>query len=249
MNDKHPIDRYFAERLEDHETQPSEAVWQRIAAASPSQSGGGFRPIFLMRAAAVVLLLALGAGLYFYPREGGQNPPMAGTTTEGPQYGPYLPQGATQLAAETEVKNQPETATPAAEEARADAQKSAPASPGEKAPARKVKRQTHPLPAPADEEEALYAHEEELNLPELDPGRIASYESIPVKVSFSLRLPVESEKSNLTDGDSLKQRPGVAQYASAQWNNLRNGRPMELPALAKGNPQLEINLNRLFASE
>lgn len=69
MSSKHPIDALFEKELKEHQSQPSEAVWAKVAAsqqaARPKREG-----IFLLRAASVLLLVGLSSFWYFTQNAG-----------------------------------------------------------------------------------------------------------------------------------------------------------------------------------
>lgn len=69
MSSKHPIDALFEKELKEHQSQPSEAVWAKIAAsqqgAAPKREG-----FFILRAASVLLLVGLSSFWYFTQNAG-----------------------------------------------------------------------------------------------------------------------------------------------------------------------------------
>ena len=81
----------------------------------------------------------------------------------------------------------------------------------------------------------------ELATIELDPSELAAYGQSTPAMKLKLTQPVAEEVPEATEED-LKTR--VYAYANSQFDNLRNGRPLELPRTGK--PQLQINLDRLF---
>src|SRR5690606_26339486 len=67
-NEKHPLDGFFKEGLNEHKIQPSASVWNKIEEAQPepNHKKGAW---LLLRAAVVALLIGLGVVFYFANRE------------------------------------------------------------------------------------------------------------------------------------------------------------------------------------
>lgn len=64
MSSKHPIDALFEKELKEHKIEPSQAAWEKVAAAT--QTGGSTKKgYFILRAASVALLVGISSLLYF----------------------------------------------------------------------------------------------------------------------------------------------------------------------------------------
>lgn len=254
MKKQHPIDKYFKDGLEEHKTQPSEAVWEKISSeleSSQQKRGGGW---YMMRAAVVVLLVGISSLLYFQNHE-------AELMIDGD------PVAVEENNTTSANKNKAETTEAAAEnpEKEKGGKKEREAEPVKKEPkkSRKAIPLVHPntnaqpimvsnekSPAVVDEAELMDEVEMALTA-QLDPSKTVSKKQPSLKVKMKLSPATarafyadnqEQEKVQEEDQD-IKEK--VFAYATDQFDNLRSGKRLELPR-AERKPQLEINLDKLF---
>jgi hypothetical protein len=241
MKENNPIDNYFKSSLERHEVRASPEVWERVVAETESGSNRG-AIWYLMRAAVVVLMISIGtwfiidgpqdeAGMVVYPdiemEEGNKNPdpqktePVKKTTTPAQSDKP--------TEEEQKENNKSKKVMPIMKQSQS------------RAP---IYVSNEPM---VEVDESLFIDDSKLDLAtiELDPTELAAYGQArpPMKIKLNQPtndVPVETEETGTED--DLKTR--VYAYANSQFDNIKNGRPLELPRTGK--PQLQINLNRLF---
>ncbi len=239
---KHPIDDFFRKGLEDHKTEPSPAVWEKIAAetGTTSESKGGW---YMMRAAVVVLLVGLSTWVYFENNDPG-----------------YLPEHG------KEVKNESATEPKSPANSAGDAKDSSPEE-KKKQPAvkkeipimqKKSSRQSiyvanEPLPEVVEDEFLATDDAMEMPVEQLNPDQVEEITKPAVKVKIKLTKPITAStfyasnegEEEVTEQSELGFRERIYAYANDQFGNLLNGRPLELPKTEK-RPQLEINLDKLL---
>ena len=234
MKENNPIDNYFKNSLESHEVKASPEVWERVVEGTESGSNRGV-VWFLMRAAVIVLMISIGT---WFIVDGPQ--PQQGVVVY-PDV--ELEDGNTKPSS---TKTQPgkKSTTPAQSEKPTEKQKTQ--NKNKKAmPIMKQTQSRSPIYVSNEPliefEETRLVEEEEIELAtiELDASQLAAYgqSSPPMKLKLS-NPPVEEPVVE----EDLKTR--VYAYANNQFDNIRNGRPLESPRIGK--PQLQINLNRLF---
>jgi hypothetical protein len=250
MSDKHPIDELFSDKLREHELQPSAAAWEKIAQKTQAKSTTSFRPAYLLRAAVVTLLIGLSSLIYF------QNNTKALLNPEG-----------SVTATTTKKTNTAKKQKTAQEEPKGD-------NPEKTEPKKPVKKRVPVLKTGAnggsktifvsngnsDSEnlDMLVAVEEtwptdELEDITLDVSRLEDWKKPPVKLKLKYTKPVSGDwsKESVAEGNSQKKdlKDKVFAYANTQFDNLINGKKMDLPKLPKGKPQLEINLDKILKNQ
>ena len=257
MKEHNPIDELFKRGLENKEIKPSETVWDKIERETNQQTNtkrGGF---YLMRAAAVTLLVGLSSMIYFSNNGGDVTTgitPDTGIIDHTPAE-PEKKDGTATTKTETEPGKKKSTAkdTPkASNKAKKGTQKNktksnkiVPIIKNSK-PANRYVSNTLPI---ADEEE-LVAAEPLLEMEEIETAPAKKKHTFKLKY----RVPVTqksfyadnaTEEKNNTEKPEIKDK--VYAYASNQFDNLISGKPLELPKVPEtGKPHLEINLGALF---
>lgn len=244
MSDNNPIDSYFKNSLEGHEVKASPEVWERVAAETESKSKRGVAWVF-MRAAVVVLMVSVGTWYTAeYPiTEIGVVVNPTTTVVDG------KPNNATKGKEPTN-----KAATPA-DPSKASKQESEEETKRKKViPIMKQRQRSAPIYVsqefvPEVDESQLYSDEFELSTATLDPKEVSVYDQAkPGKVE-DMNKPV-TESAFYPDGAEVEEeadqdiKTKLYAYANSQFDNIKNGRKVELPRTGK--PQLQINLNRIF---
>ena len=237
MSDKHPLDEYFRKGLDEHKLKPSQSVWEKIEAAEPqpeSRNGGWY----IMRAAVVTLLIGLSAVFYYQNNRVGDD--LVGTPVE------------------TEPAN---TGEKGKEQDKAQNKKSE--TKGTTKEVQKPKKKAVPIMrqntgkqiyvakedvlSPVDEE-SLMEESEEFMLADVSLKVREQQEPAPLKVKFKVTPKAATEGFYAgKDAEEKKEafKDKVYAYANNQFENIKNGRPLELPKPTK-KPQLEIDLGKIF---
>ena len=240
MKEENPIDELFKKQLENRELKPSDAVWAKIESGIDQGSTGKRKGYYWMRAAVVTLFMGLSTWVYFTQNQ---------TALLHVEPGKVIRQDQ-----EPEKQGAQKT----------DTEKKAS---GEKKSQKKsepVKREIVPLMRHSNVKDYRFVQEE----PEVaDEEQLASNddfepESVELEVASEVKKPVlklkyvvpvtqksfyanEEPEDETTGKPRLKEK--VFAYANNQFNNLLNGEPVELPKSgARGKPQLQINLGKLF---
>ena len=241
MKEKNPIDSYFKNSLESHEVKASPEVWERVVAGTESGSNRGII-VYLMRAAVVVLMISIGTwffvdgpqdktGLVIYPdselNDGNTN--SSGQSAEPAKKMDTPAQSDKPTQQEQEEIEKQKKVMPIMKQSQS------------RSP---IYVSNEPL---MEVDEALLNEEQELELAsiELDPAELAAYGKPSPSLKLKLSQPEDQqglEPVNPEADQDLKTK--VYAYANTQFDNIRNGRPLELPRTGK--PQLQINLNKLF---
>ena len=239
MSTNNPIDDYFKRSLEKHEVKASPEVWERVAAATGSESRKGMA-WYIMRAAVVVLMFSIGTWFVTDYSDQGQGL-VVSPDTELENNNPNTTQkgqNTNQAKSTTEPKENSKAAKENEKKKRT-------------IPIMKQSQSRGPLYVSNDpvievDEASLYDHSEvALATIELDPSQLAAYGmSSP---SLKLKLTGPATESAFYAGAEVEEedlKTKLYAYANTQFDNIRNGRPLELPRTGK--PQLQINLNRIF---
>ncbi len=243
MKSKNPIDSYFKRSLEKHETKVSPEVWEKVVAATESDAGRGMAWYF-MRAAVVVLMISIGTWYIVDYPQGDPGIVVQPDVEEG--------DGNTNTKKSTtdpkEKSDKPEE-SPKATEKESDEEKK------RKKVMPIMKQSQSRSPIYVNHEPLMEFNERELERFEelklatiaLDPEELAAYDQTKPSLKLKLTQPVTesafySEEPGTVNDKDLKTK--LYAYANTQFDNIRNGRPVELPKTGK--PQLQINLNRIF---
>lgn len=243
MKENNPIDNYFRNSLEGHEVKASPEVWEKVVAGTEAGASRG-AIWYLMRAAVVVLMFSFGTWYMFdgpvdqpgvvVSPETGQEENTANKTNQNTE-----PGAKTNTPAQSEEPSRQEE----------DEQKQKKVMPIMKNSQSRSPIYVSNEPMMEVDERALYEMDERaLSTIELDPAQLAAYGRTSPSMKLKLRQPVsgtafgEVEPEAAEGNEDLKKK--VYAYASHQFNNIRNGKPLELPKTGK--PQLQINLNRIF---
>lgn len=217
---KNPIDELFSEKLKDHKIAPSAAVWNKIEAAQTAPASSGFKPIYLMRAAVVVLFLSLGAVFYFQ-REKQEiivEPIITNNVNRGANEGVQSQAITEENPIETSIVENPAINHKI-----------------EKTGAEKTIQL-----AIADEETLM---EEAWMNEELAFVNINTKEDQSLKYSIVVQLPeIQSEYGNYNEKRNFKER--VTSYASSQFDRVLAGEKLE-PPVRREDLQFAINLPKL----
>jgi hypothetical protein len=246
MTKQNPIDRLFKERLQEHEMQPSAAVWQKVAAAQKSQNSKT-SPLFMLRAAAIALLIGISAVVRFSGNQGSLS-----------AYQPLtLHEKGVNLTAQEPLKN---TSAP-------KPQKEAPAQVAKKQNAKRESVTKTPLLAqkqPAKTRLAVVT----TNPPEVNEQGLKLDSELPIvgeeatialavadentapKYSITIRSLPETKGDYSTENSEegkpeLSQKEKLMAYASTQVNRLLAGEKPQLPKTNK-TPQLAIAIPKMF---
>jgi hypothetical protein len=249
MSDKHPIDELFKRQLEQHSIKPSEAAWSKIEAATQRKSSG-FKPMYLMRAAVVTLLIGVSGWVYFQSNSTAVVKPIQ--PVEMPVLSNHkgspnnTPKAAT--SEPTETPQQQPTKEPE------EPQKEQPAAGTKKVPVMKMSSGSGNRKVFATSG-AIAAVEEEAPLElisgeeKLDPTRVAEAYQPKMKFKLHINKPVSEDWADESESQKEAQmglKDKVFAYASNQFENIKAGKKLELPKAPKGKPQFEINLDKLF---
>lgn len=243
MKENNPIDNYFKRSLESHEVKASPEVWERVVAETESGSNRG-AIWFLMRAAVIVLMVSVGTwfivdgpqpqnGMVVYPEI------ESGEGVDKPEAQKSEPAGKT---------NTPSQTGKPAEDEQEEIKKQKRVMPilKQSQPRSPVYVSNDPM-MEVDESSLVDDHQLELASIELDPSELAAYgqarPSMKLKISKpETAVPQGTEAEETVSVEDLKTR--VYAYANSQFDNIKNGRRLELPRTGK--PQLQINLDKLF---
>ena len=241
MKDKHPIDDFFKSALSEHKTQPGKNVWEKIEAETGT---GNYRGAawYLLRAAVVVLMVSVGSWLFFNQTETNDNIAVnpdteINTETDNPE--------------PTNKKDQPEKSNEAEKERKLEQerkkQKVMPIMKnGTNNPPIYV--QYEALPVEDDENELFNEDQSTLATVQLDPEQVKEYETPKLKVKMKFTRPVTEDsfyaENDTTGAEQPAFREKLYAYANNQWENIRDGKKVELPKAGK--PKLQINLDKLL---
>lgn len=243
MKENNPIDNYFRNSLREHEVKASPEAWQKVVAGTESK-GNKAMIWYLMRAAVVVLMLSIGTWYTVDYINTADTRPGVATT----------PDLQTEESKQNEGQEQPLSTSQDGEE-----KDSQPAGEEERdrqrvIPIMKQKQSRTPIYVDAEptrevDEEALYDHSEiELASVELDPAQLAAYSSVSPSMKLRLNRAIPTGENEFSSDElaagqeDLKTR--LYAYANTQFDNIKNGRPLELPRTGK--PRLQINLDKLL---
>lgn len=244
MSDKNPIDELFKQKLKGHKIAPSNAAWEKIATATQVKSSG-FKPMYLMRAAVVILLMGVSGLVYF------QN------NTERilkPDTIDILPQKV--QVAPAEVEQIEENKAPV-DVAQIEATKSVmEVAAVTSIPLKGVKttgsvaakepKTTNNIIIPVTE--IIDIEAAQIPDEKLDARKVADWKP-KVELKLKATIPVTEEwmkESNVEKEDDKKLKDKVFAYANDQMNNLLSGKKLNFPKTPKGKPSLEINLDKLL---
>jgi hypothetical protein len=242
MKENNPIDNYFRRSLEGHEVKASPGVWERVVAETKAGSNSG-TSWYGMRAAAILLMFSVGTWLIInrsqkensvviYPsiefRDGVEE--SKAQKSESPKKMDLLVKGDNP-AKEQEGISQHKRVAPILKQSQ-------------------LRRPNYLNNEPMVEvDESLLIDDRDIELAsiELAPSELAAYGQPSPLMKLQLSQPGReasfyAEIKDDSTNENLKSK--VYAYANTQFDNLRNGRPLELPRTGK--PQLQINLDRLF---
>lgn len=250
MSDKHPIDELFKRQLEQHSIEPGKGAWAKIEAATQGKSSG-FKPMYLMRAAVVTLLIGVSGWVYFQSNSTSVVHPKQ--PVEVPTIGSHRgnPKAGASEPVETPQQGQQQTTKDPEEP-----QKAEPTNKGaKKVPVMKMSSGSGSKKVLAASGAIATFEEERASLEllsgeeSLDPVRVA--EAYTPKVKFKLNLNKPVSKDWLAESETQKEaekglKDKVFAYANNQFQNFKQGKKLELPKAPKGKPQFEINLDKLF---
>lgn len=231
MKNREPIDDYFKEKLTGLKVEPSQQVWERVAAHQNRKS----RPLIglWMRAASIALLLGLGIW-YFYP-----------TATKLPQSNTLPAKNGAGPAEKPLTEELLSTSKPRVEEASA-AIASSESQPANSAQENETAYLGQKLFTPAEVNEIALAAEldAEASLRNLSVALKAVESPKSQRYAIELRLPVTRQ---LQKEDSLaKAKPSnLWSYASGQFNRILEGEKPQLPAQLR-NPRLSIDIPEIL---
>ncbi len=248
MSKKHPIDELFKQKLEGHKIAPSEATWEKIALATQAKSSG-FKPMYLMRAAAVVLLMGVSGLMYFQNNTERIVKPVTQEVMH--QQEAITPEKIEEikLNEEVRVKEEPAVSAQVQEVVKSTKTVATSAQANNAKAAKKAISTKQNTVAVAAKTEII---ESEVELPvkeiEVQTRKVADW-----KPSVDLKLkaiaPVTEEwitESDVEKEEHKKLKDKVFAYANDQVNNLLAGKKLNFPKTPKGKPSLEINLEKLL---
>lgn len=240
MSDKHPLDEYFKEGLGEHKMKPSEAVWEKIQAAQPAppQRKGGW---YIMRAAVIVLLIGLSTVFYYQNNLPGEDwvnteveHKVADPEKKSKDKGQEKEQGDKEQKTETE-KNVEKPNNKAVPIMRQNT-------------GRKIYVANDEILQPIDER-LLADESEDVLMADVSLKVEQKAKPAPLKVKFKVAPKAATEGFYANNDKPEEKREAfkdkVYAYANNQFDNIKNGRPVELPKPDK-KPQLEIDLGRIF---
>lgn len=243
MSDKNPLDNYFKSSLKNHEVKASPEVWERVVAGAESESNRGTL-WFFMRAAVVVLMISVGTWyMVDFPggETGGEDSPDKEVTTSQTN--------AEQKGSERTTKETPPTGIAKISDQGTDDEKKQKAvmPVAKQSQSRSTIYVSHEPLKEVDERALFDNHEMRLATISLDPAQLAAYGRPKPSMKVRVGKPV-TESAFYSDGVQPEEDPKLKTklyaYANTQFDNIKNGRPVELPKTGK--PQLQINLNKIF---
>lgn len=246
MSDKHPLDEYFKEGLNEHKMQPSQSVWDKIEAAAPAPEKSRKGGWYIMRAAVVVLLIGLSSVFYYQNHGVDENWAAAPdhTETKGPEK---------EKKTEDQQKSESGTSVEKKSESKEGGQEAKP----KKKPV-PIMRQSTGRQIYVSNEDALSPIDESSLMDESKPMLAAvdlkveeATKPVPVKIKFKVKPKVTTQgfyanEDSSEPAESKKDfKDRLYAYASNQFDNIKNGKPVELPKPEK-KPQIEIDLGKIF---
>lgn len=247
MSDKHPLDEYFKEGLNEHKMQPSQSVWDKIEAAAPAPEKSRKGGWYIMRAAVVVLLIGLSSVFYYQNHGVDENWAAAPdhTETKGPE--------KEKKKTEDQQKGESGTSVEKKSESNEGGQEAKP----KKKPV-PIMRQSTGRQIYVSNEDALSPIDESSLMDESKPMLAAvdlkveeATKPAPVKIKFKVKPKVTTQgfypnEESSEPAESKKDfKDRLYAYASNQFDNIKNGKPVELPKPEK-KPQIEIDLGKIF---
>lgn len=246
MSDKHPLDEYFKEGLNEHKMQPSQSVWDKIEAAAPAPEKSRKGGWYIMRAAVVVLLIGLSSVFYYQNHGVDENWAAAPDHTET--------KGAEkEKKTEEQQKSESGTSVEKKSERKEGGQEAKP----KKKPV-PIMRQSTGRQIYVSNEDVLSPIDESSLMDESKPMLAAvdlkveeATKPAPVKIKFKVKPKVTTQgfyanEDSSEPAESKKDfKDRLYAYASNQFDNIKNGKPVELPKPEK-KPQIEIDLGKIF---
>jgi len=240
-NEKHPLDEFFKEGLSEHKLKPSSTVWEKIEAAQPATEKNKKGGWYVMRAAVVVLLIGLSSVLYYQNNPVDENWAVHpdNTETDGPDK---------EKTNKDKEKTQTEVKSSKTETDSKKSKKEKRAVPIMRQNAgRQIYVANDEVTTPVDE--ADLQTEEELLLADIDLKVESTPGPAPIKVKFKVTPKAATQgfyANREKSGEEKKDfKDKLYAYASSQFDNIKNGKPVELPKPEK-KPQLEIDLGKFF---
>lgn len=248
MKEKNPLDEYFKQGLEGHETKPSASVWDKIEAGTESEESKKGAGWYLMRAAVVTILIGLSTWVFYQSnsfesfdpdRIDEQHNVVTNTNEKADSDKEQKQQGNKAETGENQDKPKKES-------------KDERVIPIMKEPTRNntIYVNNEPkeaLPEVADEKALDQQENWEPNSIALEVSE--KDEVTPVRVKVKLKpatTPAFYTDEALAKAEEKKGfKEKLYAYASDQFDNIKSGKPLELPKADK-KPQLEINLGRIF---
>jgi len=246
-NEKHPLDGFFKEGLNEHKIQPSASVWNKIEEAQPepNHKKGAW---LLLRAAVVALLIGLGVVFYFANREVEVNQNVVTGPDNFEVEGPEKNNSEQKQNKATE-ENKDKTDTPKEE-----------AKPKKKAVPIMRQSTSRPIyvsndaPLQPIDEEAFFAENTEVAFTDislqLKEEKKHTATPIHIKVKVKPRAATEGFYANTDEPNEEEQKPSfrdrMQTYASSQMDNVLSGKPLEWPKVEK--KQIEIPLPRILSN-
>ncbi len=244
MSKKHPIDEYFKKGVSEHSTKPSAAVWDKIEAAN---NGGNSKKAgwYLLRVAVLTLFMSL-SSLTFFNTSGldelkfDENTVLR-TGPETKKKKEVKPASKTEKGKTQNKEVKPKTKT---------TKKQVP-----------ILRQQLPnkMPILVNNDGAAVSKE----VPVVDENKLAEQEgdndiatadvvleNVPddfvVRLKFKLKNPntVRAFEQAQPEEEKKAFKEKLYAYANSQINNVRSGKPLELPKTGK--PRIEISPKKLF---
>ena len=245
MSDKHPLDEYFKEGLSDHKMQPSQSVWDKIEAAAPAPEKSRKGGWYIMRAAVVVLLIGLSSVFYYQNHSVDENWATAPdhTETKGPEK-------------EKKTEDQQKGESGAAVEKKSEDKEGTQEAKPKKKPV-PIMRQSTGRQIYVSKDDALNPVDEsslmddsKAMLAAVDLKVVETSKPAPVKIKFKVNPKVTTQgfyanESNVAEESKKDFKDRLYAYASNQFENIKNGKPVELPKPEK-KPQIEIDLGKIF---
>lgn len=241
MKDNNPIDSYFRNSLKGHEVKASPEAWEKVMAGTESNNSRG-AIWYLMRAAVVVLMFSVGTWYTLDYINSPQAQPQVVSTPVEEANGNEGGKSENQPAADSETKSEIRTEVDTEQKKQ------------RMIPIMKQRQSRTPVyvsnePMKEVDEQALYDHSEiELASIELDASQLSVYSTATPSMKLRLNSAgVTGERAlagqgTAADGGDLKTR--LYAYANTQFDNIKNGRPLELPRTGK--PSIQINLDKIL---
>jgi hypothetical protein len=238
MPKQNPVDQLFKEQLEKHELKPSPAAWEKISAAT-TPAAKKTSPVYVLRAAAVALLIGINAVFYFSsntksflevaPTEQGLS---LSTTHSGQESGKKQPGVVKQNKLVKGVEVKPEGKAKPSSAAR------------NSKPVLKQEKKTA-----LDKRISDHNFTQEAEPKEIQPATQAETPEIKKPVHYAVTitdLPATQGDYEVKEQEpKAKIKDKVLAYAGNQWNRILAGEKPQLPAISK-TPQVSITLPKFL---